>query len=196
MALDAARSIIDEKGPDGLTARAVAARIGYSVGTLYNLFTNIDELVLQLNQETLQRLGAEAEAALAAERDPFHRLLALGDTYLRFALSNKPRWITLFDDRPINSGVQVPEWYEDAAEGVLGIVERELTSLFPSDHDHCARMGARVLWAGVHGISSLAVTGRLDVGYTLSAEDMIRMLIRNYLAGALGCDPAAGLPSR
>ena len=46
MALSAAREIAEEDGLGGLTARRIAAKIGYSAGTLYNLFDDLDDLAL------------------------------------------------------------------------------------------------------------------------------------------------------
>ena len=59
MALDAAESIVREDGFPALTARKVAARIGYTAGTLYNIFRNQDDLIIHLNARTLGRLDAE-----------------------------------------------------------------------------------------------------------------------------------------
>ena len=39
--LETARSIIEESGLPGLSAREIAVRIGYSPGTLYNIFRNL-----------------------------------------------------------------------------------------------------------------------------------------------------------
>ena len=44
MAMAAAREIAEKEGLRGLTARRIAREIGYTVGTLYNLFDNLDDL--------------------------------------------------------------------------------------------------------------------------------------------------------
>ena len=56
MALDAARAIVSETGLEGLTTRKVAKRIGYTVGTLYQLFNDADDLIEQMNTRTLAGL--------------------------------------------------------------------------------------------------------------------------------------------
>ncbi len=48
MALAEAWRIAEAEGLRGLTARRVAREIGYTVGTLYNVFTDLDDLVVQL----------------------------------------------------------------------------------------------------------------------------------------------------
>ena len=56
--LSAAGEIAEAEGPRGLTARAIAGRIGYSPGTLYNVLADLDDVVLQLNADTLDALHA------------------------------------------------------------------------------------------------------------------------------------------
>ena len=53
MALNAAMEVLEQEGPKGLSARKVASAIGYTVGTLYLVFKNQQEMVLQLNARTL-----------------------------------------------------------------------------------------------------------------------------------------------
>lgn len=57
--LDAAAEVLAERGPAGLTVRAIAARAGVSVGLLYNYFADRDDLLVAL---TLDRFGQQAEA--------------------------------------------------------------------------------------------------------------------------------------
>ncbi len=58
LALDAARKIVEQEGLRGLTARRVARDIGYTIGTIYNHFENLDDLIMQLNGQTLDSLYA------------------------------------------------------------------------------------------------------------------------------------------
>ena len=53
MATDAARELAEEEGLRGITARRIADKIGYSAGTLYNVFENLDDLIVHLNGSTL-----------------------------------------------------------------------------------------------------------------------------------------------
>lgn len=53
--LDAAATLIDEEGIDGVTTTAVAYRSRSSVGVLYRYFPNIDSLLKSLAQRNMQR---------------------------------------------------------------------------------------------------------------------------------------------
>ena len=58
LALDSARQITAEEGLRGLKARRVAREIGYTIGTIYNVFEDLDDLIVQMNAETLGALYA------------------------------------------------------------------------------------------------------------------------------------------
>ena len=54
--LDAAQDIIEAQGIAGLSAREIARRIGYSPGTIYNMFENLDDVVLNIEARVLDAL--------------------------------------------------------------------------------------------------------------------------------------------
>ena len=54
--LDAAQDIIQDQGLAGLSAREVARRIEYSPGTIYNMFENLDDVVLHVEARVLDAL--------------------------------------------------------------------------------------------------------------------------------------------
>ncbi len=51
-------NIIKKHGFEGLTARRIAKNTGYAPGTIYNLFSSMDDLYLELNAKTLDLLLA------------------------------------------------------------------------------------------------------------------------------------------
>ncbi len=188
MAMAAAERIVETEGYRALTARSVAHAIGYSPGTLYNLFANLDEIVLHLNGRTLDRLYDRLVVAPYVGR-PEADLLRLLDDYLAFLEDHPHLWQVLFDykwpkDRPR------PLWYDQKVARVLGLIERSLTPLFPRQDEHRLADVARILWAALHGICSLADMGRLDVVSARPARDMAGDLVRLLLAG-LVAEPAA-----
>lgn len=50
ISLRAAEQLVTAHGLDGLSARKVASAIGYTVGSLYMVFRNLDDLILQMNE--------------------------------------------------------------------------------------------------------------------------------------------------
>jgi AcrR family transcriptional regulator len=50
--LDAGTALIAEKGFGAFSAREVAKRIGYTIGTIHNVFGNVDGLLTAINTAT------------------------------------------------------------------------------------------------------------------------------------------------
>lgn len=182
MALAAAEKIVLDQGHTGLSARKVASAIGYTVGTLYLVFENLDDLILQVNGRTLDRLHARMLKEQAQQQDAWERLLQLGHTYIRFANDDPHRWEMIFEHR-FPEGQEIPGWFHDKVARMFALVE---TGLKPVAKHHSSReiaQAARALWGGVHGICILAITHKLDVAGGDSVQDLTQSLMDNYLRG-------------
>jgi len=81
--LECARGIAEKKGLRGLTARRIAADIGYAPGTIYNLFANLDNLILQLRGNTLDAFY-DFMSANAIDGDPEEILINIANNYITF----------------------------------------------------------------------------------------------------------------
>lgn len=182
LAIDAARAIMIEEGVAQVSARAVARRIGYSPGTLYNLFDNIDAIVYRVNAATLRDLAGAAMAALENKTEPLERAVALGRAYVDFAEAHPQRWLAVFDFRPAVEGA-TPTGFEEAVALLFAVVNDCLAPFFDARQDNLRAASSRVLWSGVHGISLLNVSGRLGQPDGMTAADMAELLIRNFLKG-------------
>ena len=62
--LDAAQEIIQVQGLAGLSAREIARRIEYSPGTIYNMFENLDDVVLHVEARVLEALDKRLSTLL------------------------------------------------------------------------------------------------------------------------------------
>jgi AcrR family transcriptional regulator len=95
-----------EHGFPRFSAREVAKRIGYSVGTLYNVFGTYDRLVLAINTETFRLWTRHLQDRLAeGDQD---RIRALVEGYFSFARANRNLWMAIYDHR-LPSGMPIPE---------------------------------------------------------------------------------------
>jgi AcrR family transcriptional regulator len=179
LALTAAREIVQERGLDGLTIRRIAGKIGYSHGTLYNLFDDLDELILILNGRTLDALY-DTLVAIPTYSDPEADLLALAPGYFAFTRENAKLWNLLFvhhlpDYQPL------PDWHHQKVGRLLGLMDRCLAPLFGPGREAERLHTARVIWSSLHGICSLETQRKLIPGD--STEAMATSLVKNYLAG-------------
>lgn len=182
MAIAAATEIVREQGLRSLTARGVAGRIGYSVGTLYNVFRDLDDLVVHLNGETLERLRAALPQGPESGESPRGVVEALALAYIAFAFQERELWSALFEHR-LPPGRDLPDWLQGHIQSLLAAVERSLAALFPGRSAVEHRRQARLLWSAVHGVAVLAASGKLEVVEGESVEDMTRALVAVLLAG-------------
>ena len=182
MALNAAEAIVAVDGYKGLSARKVAAAIDYTVGTLYLVFDNLDDLVLQVNGRTLDALYEWLRARRARDADARDSLLALADAYIAYAETETPRWNMLFE-YVAEQGNDLPDWYQMKLGKVFGLAEAALAPLAGHRTALEIQRAARVLWASVHGICTLKIRHRMDLAGGQGTGEMAHMLIENFLQG-------------
>jgi len=186
--LDSAQEIIEAHGLAGLSAREIARRIGYSPGTIYNMFANLDDVVLNVEARVLdaldQRLsevepGSDGIEAAAGADD---RLIRIARAYLAFT-QEKPRLWNLLFEHHMPRGAELPAWYQQKLEGLTAQIERALAPYFLPGSEDERRRAAQALWAGVHGITSLSTADKLSVVTTETAGRLVDDLVGTYLAG-------------
>ena len=180
-ALVAAKDIAMAEGQSGLTARRIAKDAGCSVGTLYNVFGNLDTLILYLNGATLDRLN-EALAQAPTSKDPEIAVRNLTECYLQFTTENANLWYVLFEHVWPRDYV-MPAWYPERINRLLGVLGRAMAPLFPSGAEQECLQAAAVLWSSLHGIHSLAASGKMGLISSESASAMTEVLIQNFVAG-------------
>jgi AcrR family transcriptional regulator len=142
------RRQLAETGLARFSARDVAKRIGYSIGTLYNVFGSYDGLMLAINARTLGLWADDLRARLEQAGDD--RIACLVQAYFDFAASNPKTWIAIYEHHLID-GSPSPEWYQAAATELMGIVAAEIARVLPDKAPAQVLPLARSLVATVHG---------------------------------------------
>lgn len=177
--LVAAQKIAEKKGLEGLTARRVAKRIGYSTGTLYNVFDSFTDLIVHLNGRTLDTLYDYVTAE--RPKDGIEATLkTFAHRYIHFTTDHSKLWGIVFATA-LPRGDQLPKWYHDKMHRLLGLLEEALDPLFGQSRKAERDLSVRVLWSSVHGICSLVAAEVMVTEH--SAKIMVDDLIRNYLTG-------------
>ena len=182
MALAAAEQIIVEQGHDGLTARKVASEIGYTVGTLYLVFDNLDDMIMHINARTLDRLHQLMTNGEIQNLKPKDRLIQLGQIYIHFAYSDPHRWALIFEHHPTNDR-PTPDWYVEKIMRMFAIVEESLQPLSPHRTNGELSQASCALWAGLHGVCILGITQKLGDVSEDSVQNLAKSLMVNYLSG-------------
>ena len=176
--VDAAERQIAEGGLAALKARDLAAEAGCALGAIYNVFEDLNALVLAVNGRTFHRLGAAAAASQAGGGDARDRLMRLALAYLDFAAENTALWRALFAFELTRAG-EVPAWYRDELERLYSHIGGPLASLYPQEDAEALGLRVRVLFAAVHGIVLLSLENRFEAVPRARIEQMIAILLES-----------------
>ena len=157
----AAEERIAADGLSGLRARDLARDVGCALGAIYNVFPDLDALILEVNARTLAAFAAFiAEKEARPDAGPTAALTRLATRYLDFAVANQRRWRALFQHR-MTDGRPVPDWYREAQTALFVEIEAPLCELCPDRAEEDRRLLARSLFSAVHGVVSLGLDEKL-----------------------------------
>jgi AcrR family transcriptional regulator len=179
--LQIAEDIVREEGLVQLQARRIAESAGCSVGTIYNIFGDLDQLILAVNSRTLHDLGRALMVAGERTRDADleHRLLTLAITYLDFASANFRRWRAVFEHR-FPEAKELPADYINDRARLLALIDVHLKDRIA---DPALRAdAARALFSAVHGNVLLTLDRKLAPFDPGACERQIRFLIKLAVA--------------
>jgi len=147
---------ISDVGFARFSAREVAKRIGYSIGTIYNVFGSYDQLILAINGRTLDLWLDYLESRLEGVSED--RLRAAIDAYFEFAVIHRHAWAALYDFR-LADDEAMPEGYQRKVTEITEVVVREIAAALPPEHADKAPALARSLLATVHGHCFFTLNG-------------------------------------
>jgi AcrR family transcriptional regulator len=181
MILDAAYDILEEEGYTKLSTRKIATKIGYTVGTLYNVFQNLDDIFIHINGRTLDKLIEHLNIAVAKDSKD-NKIKLLAQAYIDFSKENFNIWSTLFEYR-FEEGHQIPKWYNEKVNNLYGVVEKSIRPLLSPKHQAEVKEIITVLWSGIHGICILSIKGKLDRTGVESASVLVDHFLTNYMNG-------------
>ena len=177
MALRSTAELIEEEGLRDVSIRKIAAKMGYTSGTLYQLFPNLDTLLFEVNTATLRRLLEETKAqdfALGAR----HSLIGLARTYLEFATRHRNLMSAVFEHHTGRRDV-TPKSYEAVVTDLVSMGGRAIANLV--DDETSRGVEARVLWSALYGLVTLELAGNQSV--SLDTEVLIKTLVETYVSG-------------
>ncbi|MGW1814548.1 TetR/AcrR family transcriptional regulator [Streptomyces sp. NPDC002125] len=144
----AARVLLESEGPEALTMRRLADRVGVKASSLYKHFPDKSSVVTALATETLRETAGVLAAAEAAAPGSFS---ALATAYRAYALAH-PHLYLLTMGRALS------------ATGAADAAAAPLLRASGGDIDR-----ARAAWAFAHGMVVLELNGRFPPGADLSA---------------------------
>ncbi|RED13169.1 TetR/AcrR family transcriptional regulator [Pontivivens insulae] len=187
--VDAALSLIEEKGPNGFTLAEAARLAGVSAAAPYRHFKGREDVIEEM---ALQGFEIFADLLEHAHDDGAPSALAafetVGRAYLYFARTQPGHYIAMFE-----SGVSVTAnpALAQASDRAFGVLERaasDMTAHLPEADRPPASLVSRHIWAMSHGVVELFARGAPGRRAPFSPEEMLESGIGIYLRG-LGVIP-------
>jgi AcrR family transcriptional regulator len=183
--IEAALSLIAQKGAGGLTFADAARAAGVSPAAPYRHFRDRDALLADVAQRGFRRMG---EALVAAWRDgrptPVAALNEVGKAYLAFARTEPAYYAAMFESGvDIGADAELRTAAEAAFTAVRMAVEAVVATLPPASRPPVMMMTLHI-WSQAHGIASLF--GRADGTrrpIPMSPEDLLEAEVLVYLRG-------------
>lgn len=176
--IDIAYRKIGQDGLSSVTARYLSSEAGCALGAIYNMFEDMNQLFMQVNMRSFEKLARGVALSLEELSDPspHEQLNALAQTYLEYALANQPHWLALFD---INMNVEsnVPKIYQDSLASLLALIATPMADVFPNKSEAEVKLITQTVFSSIHGIVLLGVQKRLSAVPADSLREMIRFLI-------------------
>lgn len=173
-----AEAQIAAQGMASLRARDLAREAGCALGAIYNVFSDMNALVLAVNGLTFARIGVEVAGAVTGHEGepPEQRLILLARAYLDFADQNHHLWRALFDiDLPDDA--QVPDWYRRDLKALFAHIAVPVSELFPELEGQELELMVRALFSSVHGIVVLGLQNRISGVPRDRVEAMIEQVL-------------------
>ncbi len=183
--IEAADMRIAKDGLSALTARTVASDVGCSVGAIYNVFEDLDGLIMAVNSKTLARLDREIATSLSSvseDQSPVESLVAIGLAYCRFAAQHPRLWSALFEQGQKTDRV-IPDWHMDEHIRLFTHVLTILKELAPEQSDEQTWSQARLMFSAVHGVVSLGMHELFIAVPSDEIEMQVEVLVRATACG-------------
>lgn len=180
--LDMAGLILREEGPQALSMRKLAERVGASTIVLYTYFKNKQDIFDGLYREGFRRLKQDLEST-PQDLPPIEYVMALGRSYHRSAIQN-PTYYQIMFSHTVPGFIPSGESLSFSLES-LRILESGVQRCLDAGLVKGVSAGAiaQVLWSTLHGVISLELFGY--VSSKEMAQDRLELALRTIRDGLI-----------
>jgi len=187
--VDAALSLIEEKGPTGFSLSEAAKTAGVTPAAGYRHFEGREDLIAEIARQGYEVFADLLDYAYeTGQPSALASFEAVGRAYLAFARKYPGHYVAMFE-----SGISVqrtPDLYQVATRA-LGVMEQAAVNLsehIPAENRPPPQMVSAHIWAMSHGVVELFARGSPGTKSPFPPEDLLETGIGIYLRG-LGLIP-------
>ncbi|WP_212523123.1 TetR/AcrR family transcriptional regulator [Actibacterium sp. MT2.3-13A] len=182
--VEAALTLIEEKGPQGFTLSEAAKSAGVTPAAVYRHFDGREDLIAEVARQGYEIFADLIEHAYEqGQPSALASIEAAGRAYLAFARRHPGHYMAMFE-----SGLSVNAHAELArvagrASAVLERAARDLSEHVAPDRRPPAAMVSAHIWALSHGIVELFARGAPGGRAPFAPEDLLESGLGIYLRG-------------
>lgn len=159
--VEVALDLLDRKGTDAITMRQVAQKLGLGAMTLYTYVRGQDELCRAIIKRGFSMLNSRCQKA--GESLPESKNWQAGArTYIKFATENPALYHLMFS-MPIKNEQADKDLITDGFAPLGECVREQMTlkGMAEAQIEKELPMAVARFWIALHGLASLAISGRL-----------------------------------
>jgi AcrR family transcriptional regulator len=171
--IEAARSLLAERGPAGFTLAEAAKLVGVTGAAPYRHFSDRNALVAELARRGFESFGQRLAGAWDEGRpDPVTALQRMGSAYLAFAREEQGLYTAMFGNVATISTSETGQ----AADKALEILRRAAAAVLAQfgAPESGAKSLAFQIWSASHGVAMLALSGHLDPAQGCDPEPILK----------------------
>ncbi|MBW0015591.1 TetR/AcrR family transcriptional regulator [Mycobacterium sp.] len=171
---DTARRLAEAEGWDAVTTRRLSTEIEYSQPVLYKHFSSMDDIAAAVAVDGFTELAEALGRARSDAATPEQALRPIAHAYLDFARENPALYAAMFT-RATTLRFAAADTPQPMTAAFAGLRE----ALAPLAADEDLDTLTEVLWAALHGLTTLAHSGRLRPGRD---DDRVDLLVAQFSA--------------
>ncbi len=177
--LDHAFQTLKEKGVAEIRIRSLAKASDCAVGSIYNLFDDLDDILFHLNLRALKELfymlHTNLEDGIKAHLSIEEILPRLGWVYIDFGRENYHLWKSIFESAPAS---KIPSWYQAEIAKNMRQFEKILQEGYQLSEEKATQL-INYFWFAIHGVSSILLNRKA----TDHSEDFLNSYVNHCLRG-------------
>lgn len=176
------RELVRDNGAEFLTARKLSTATGYSVGTIYNQFGNMDNYIQEQNIITLNELHSNI-CKIMPDSNDYKNLNRYVDAFVEFVLDNKNLWFLLYDFHLKAKKNCFSKNYLKSLISIIQVWEVYFNKVFSKLNRDERKIGLQVLWLSIFSVSSFLTNQSLNSFSKVNKHNICKLLLNTYLAG-------------
>ena len=173
--------LLAETGFATFSAREVARRVGYSIGTIYNVFDSLDHLLIAINSRTFELWTDYLRERIEQGGDD--RIRTLVQAYFDFAREHPKLWMAIYDHR-LPPYMAMPERDMEKRRALTQIIFDEIARQLPARAYGEVEQLARSLIATVHGHCTYELNGSFALMGEREPVELALARVREAIAAA------------